>query len=824
MFGIVSKRALYQTSSAIAVLSGMLISLPGGISPALGQQITLDEIVVTARRREENLMQVPLAITAVTGVEIGAAGMRDLIDLGKFTPGLFASVGGNGRTDRSNTRLTFRGLSVANGQKFIDGAPFGSSQTPDLSDVERVEVLKGPQSVYFGRATYSGAVNYVSREPSDTFEGRAAADISTYGGSDITFSVEGPVVADKLNMRFGVIRHYAGGQYENPLQGDRLGQEETNGFNIYATYKPSDSLKVKAFYTYNLDEDGPPTEAVLLARKTVLGANGVMTTTPTGGELQCNLGGTAGPYWCGQLKKTKEYIKNEPYFISVDTTIDALVRTRLFDNIPQPVAQAGNAVLSYPYTINTHWLQHLGIKRETHDAHLNLDYETASGWGIVATTAWDRTKQASLNDQLYRDMSLLPNPFYISPAATPLRPRNVKHVLLTASYSWEVSQELRVTSPLDEPFRYVFGGNYYKFKQPGVGLQGMSVLGAVQNNYLISSVKTPAVFAGAYYDITDQLTLSAEGRYQWDGIAQQQAFPILTQRLHSVFKSFSPRVTLDYQITDTSLLYALYSKGYEPGGFNTALIGNVQSVIDQLKSAGALLAFKQETLQNFEIGYKTTWLDGRAQTTFAAYTDKWRDGKVLSNIFLTLPGGGFGQQSVTVNGGSVNLKGIEAEGRVAITEDFEISASLAYQDNKIIQYELIPTGPRINGKSNVAGNSLEQAPKWTWSLSPQYGGHLAGDWNWFSRLDYTHRGKYFITNVNVAQVAPLDLLNFRLGISDEVMKLEAYVRNLTQNDEIPEAVGNQCCSDIILLNTGASAIRVGVPDKRTFGIKGSYQF
>ena len=196
-----ARRRLLRAGTACS----LVMSLSGGIgTAALAQQqaqVGLEEITVTARRVEENLMQVPLAISAVTSADIEARGVNTLIDLGKFTSGLFAQVGGNGRTDRSATRLTFRGLSTASGQKFIDGAPFSGAAIPDIADVARVEVLKGPQSDYFGRSTYSVAVNFVSRTPADHFEGHVQADGSMFGTTDLTASLEAPIVAGTLGIR-----------------------------------------------------------------------------------------------------------------------------------------------------------------------------------------------------------------------------------------------------------------------------------------------------------------------------------------------------------------------------------------------------------------------------------------------------------------------------------------------------------------------------------------------------------------------------------------------------------------------------------------------
>ena len=137
-----------------------------------------EEIVVTARKVEENLMVVPMSIAAVTAADIQSAGVKDLSTLSLYTPGLFVQYGA-ASTAGTARQLTFRGLSVSTGQVFIDGAPYAGTGNPPVGDVERVEVLVGPQSAYFGRSTFEGALNYVTKDPGDTFKGQINAEYAS---------------------------------------------------------------------------------------------------------------------------------------------------------------------------------------------------------------------------------------------------------------------------------------------------------------------------------------------------------------------------------------------------------------------------------------------------------------------------------------------------------------------------------------------------------------------------------------------------------------------------------------------------------------------
>ena len=202
------KKLLLGSISAVAIL-------PAGaaFAQAAAPQLQLEEIVVTARRAEENVMTVPIAITAVGAEAVELRGIQNVIQLSEFTPGMFANIQnhGSGRMDRSSRRISFRGLSTAATQAgiFIDGAPYDGAGEPLIGDVERVEVLKGPQSVYFGRSTFAGAVNYVTKKPTSEFSGRVTADFYTYGGAEGQISISGPIIADKLGFRAAVRTHRA---------------------------------------------------------------------------------------------------------------------------------------------------------------------------------------------------------------------------------------------------------------------------------------------------------------------------------------------------------------------------------------------------------------------------------------------------------------------------------------------------------------------------------------------------------------------------------------------------------------------------------------
>jgi len=171
------KKNVLKISTSVLAISSLLVP------PAVHAQIT-DEIIVTARKKEESLIDVPLAITALGSVELEAGGFENIIDISKVAPGLFIEPI-NGVSARVQTQPRFRGVTFdANSPLqrtatvFIDGIlTSGGIQSVDVNEVDRVEIIKGPQSALFGRNTYSGAINYVTKDPSAEFDIISMGDI-----------------------------------------------------------------------------------------------------------------------------------------------------------------------------------------------------------------------------------------------------------------------------------------------------------------------------------------------------------------------------------------------------------------------------------------------------------------------------------------------------------------------------------------------------------------------------------------------------------------------------------------------------------------------
>ncbi|MBN8280428.1 MAG: TonB-dependent receptor [Gammaproteobacteria bacterium] len=227
----------------------------------------IEEVVVSTRRREESLQDVPIAVSALTTEQIERQGISDLKDIVANQPSVqFDQAYGPG-----DNRITIRGLSNTRGRSNVAFLVDGIDTTTEnliaagsgllanrrlLTDVERIEIVKGPQSALFGRAAFAGAFNYITKEPGDEFDGRVSLDIGDYGRRTIDGAFGGPL-SDTVGLRITGVRYNEDGFYTNQLLGTDVGGTDGYGGALTVVWKPADPIKVKGRVEYSEDNFDP---------------------------------------------------------------------------------------------------------------------------------------------------------------------------------------------------------------------------------------------------------------------------------------------------------------------------------------------------------------------------------------------------------------------------------------------------------------------------------------------------------------------------------------------------------------------------------------
>ncbi len=262
--------------------------------PAFAQG--LEEIIVTARQREENLFEAPLSVTSLSGEELQRGNIRDIKELQAYTPGFYYTAQASTSTLRIAPSVRFRGMNnnfadplQQQGGVFIDGVfLFAGVQSLTMDDIERVEVIKGPQSALFGRSTFGGAISFITKRPADHFVERVTAGVETKGTYDIISSIEGPLITDKLSFRVSGGRNVKGGHWTT-TDGGKLGEETTNVINSQVIYKPTDALEFRVRRMDNWQDDQRGFTVNMNANLPAL----------AGAKNRCQVSTQA--YWCGQM-------------------------------------------------------------------------------------------------------------------------------------------------------------------------------------------------------------------------------------------------------------------------------------------------------------------------------------------------------------------------------------------------------------------------------------------------------------------------------------------------------------------------------------------
>jgi len=786
--------ALSLLPASLLALSMAPTNVAMGQEAAASESITLEVVTVTARKREESIMEIPMAVSALSAEDIDNRGVTNLSQVAQFTPGFHSTnqVAGasNGRNDRSGKQVTFRGLSVSSGLVFIDGAPMTGTATPELNDITQIEVLKGPQSAYFGRSTFSGAVNFITRDPSEELKGRVRLEAGNYDLVDVSGAIEGAIIPGVLTARVSGRHMEQTGQYKNFAEpGETLGDRSTDSGSVTLKYTPTDSLTVRAMGSWVRDQDGPPVQAALKP-----------------GDMNCNLGGTRGPWFCGKLPDSD---KINPQYYSGQYRFNDQARDVLLNNTN------GFATIFDPY-----YSDEAGLKRDSIYSNLRIDYEFDNGYELSALTAYTWEKYQQVLNLSFRDGQNVPNNFG---TYTP----NIWWFVASQQKTEDFSQEIRFSSPENRAFRWLVGLSYMEISAPGgSGVYGITPRGpGIVSTPVLNESDTPAIFGGAYWDVTDRLTLSGELRYQEDTLVRQALVNALGQRVsgtryETTFYSVSPRMIADFDFTDDHNGYVSWSQGVRPGGFNVAYAVQPPEVQAMLPGVG--VTFDEEKLTNYEVGLKSVWMDGRAQTRLAIYYAEWEDGQLGNSLTFTPPGGNLNIVSVTANVGQVDLQGVELEADFQATTNLKLTGSLAYTDSEIKSY-ICGDCLTIDGTTTSAiGNRLPQSSKINGALSADYSNLLVGDFDWFGRVDWVYRGNSYVTAGNYAIIPERQLTNVRFGVRNNGgLTVEGYVMNLFDDRTVSNAsLGSEA---LYTFGTGQE-VRYAPAEKRRFGVRATYSF
>ncbi|MGL3819575.1 TonB-dependent receptor [Sphingopyxis sp. R3-92] len=669
------------------------------------------EIVVTARKREERLQDVPIAVSAMTADDIAERGVRDLSAVGDFTPGLSLERANRYGTQGGASRPVIRGmgnvLGEPNAQVFVDGIPFSESILSFPFDlVERVEVIKGPQAALYGRSTFAGAINLVTKKGGNTPENAITARVAQYGDYELNLLSRGPIIEDKLYY-MAHARHYEfGGMYRNSLDGRKVGNEKSFNLNGSLEFRPTSNFTATLSGGYIRDRDGHPA-----------------IVTQDRFQNNCYLQ-SARQYYCGVVKRYDE------------TTLD--------------LEGLGDTV---------------GLRRDSYRAFLSMVYE-AGDFTITSNSGYFNTKTEFGHDSTYQGATAfgrttVPNaPGFVRPVADGVRSGNVMRNEVGKREEW--SSELRVQSPkFLDTFDVMVGAFYYQ-RRRALEERHFDVTAPTIDSG-IDRTDNIAFFGALNASITDRLSASVEVRYAEDRIGNyKSATDVLAERK---FKSTTPRFTMDYKLSDDSMVYATLAKGNKPGAFNSDPRFPVEVQFAE-----------EETSWNYEIGSKNRFLDGALLLNVAAFYVDWSK-QQLSSAYI-FPDGS--SRSYIINAGETEVKGVEIEMQAKLSPEFSAGISYSLNDAKFVKFDDAEAG-NLFGDPSVAGNLVPNVSRNQVSAFAEYVRPVSKTIDFSLRGDLSFNESKFDQIYNLAETGDKILLNLRAGLQAKNWKFSVFVDNVTNN-------------------------------------------
>lgn len=728
--------------------------------------LSLDEMVVTTRKREETLQEVPTAITAFSAQLIEDAGIQNIEDIALMTPGFTYTPLFGGRVGNP----VIRGMNTTIGEPnvgfFLDGVyqeSRGAMEALFGDEIERIEVAKGPQSALYGRNTFAGAINYVTKQPSNDTEGKLEVTLGNEGRKDVRVSHSGAITDDTLFYRVGGMHSGFDGFYDNELTGGNLDEKQSNVVSLSLLALPLDNLEM--VFRIGVENTNDGDDAVQF--------------------VDNNSGFTSNflipPNALGPGHPGVQFNDFQTYTGDLPSLTDGFAVTQG------------------------------GTERDNISTSFRLD------WDLDQVTLTSITGYNDLELDIAYDSDF-----------------SAQDIRFTEDHldQNEFSQELRLTS-VEQAIRWMAGVYFYDLDKETM-LRDAYVPGATLGPLATSlapslltnsdeSTRNWAVFGSLGFDLTDQLALTIEGRYAYekkevdvvdeilDGTA---AGTVGTFNDSASFKSFTPKVALDYQLTESSMLYGSVAKAVKSGGFNTSTTSGAVAADER--------TYDEETSMNYEVGVKTSWLDNRLTANLAVFYIKWDD-QIVRSL-------GSNGAVLNENAGESSSRGFELELAAKPAKNWDVLAGLAYTDAHYDSYTFAALAP-LGINPVFDGNQMPYVSEWTANSSVQYSKPAAiSGFDWKLRMDAMYQSeKTGVAIDNPPLIPSRTIVNLRSGLDNGKYAVNVWVKNLFDNDDALGAVGIANPAEAANFGVSSAGYQrfqslTQAPAERTYGITASVKF
>lgn len=765
-----------------------LISLPAYAQDAAsddaneGLNPSSSVIIVTAQKREQGLTEVPISIAAIGAEQIEATGADDATSFANLVPNFNVYEG----FDRSEVAINVRGLTSGTSNPgidpsvgfFIDGVYIArpAALTGKLTDIDRLEVLRGPQGTLYGRNTSAGAVNIYTKDPGNSLEAELIAGFASYDMLDLRARASGPL-SDSVGASISGYYARQDSYLDDAVTGNPIGSSEDYGFRAKVLLEPTDTLEIKLIGDYSKGT----TNASRLVGVFQKDQQDIATILQTAQQ-------TMNP----GLARFIRAVQNVPLEFSRDT-------------LRSPGGEADD-LEQFGVSAEINWdvgpvtLTSITAYRESEDfASVDPDLSPAELF---------KTSVANEDDQFSQELRIASNEQFGGLD------------FLLGLYYFESS----FVTDTQTAFGVPLFGQYNASMPPDPITEAQSA-----NSVASQEAEAFAVFGQIGYEIVDDLKLTYGFRYNDEtktgtidqnpdrginsasGIPFPLQFPIFIGLTDEVSGSdFINMASLNYQISGNSNVYATYSEGIKSGGVNASILLNANG-----------LTFDKEESTSYELGYRNVFDNGLRFNLALFYTE-------FQNLQVQTFDPSNPANIIVVNAGQAEIYGVEADIFWPITDRLDLNLAGAYNHSQYVDTTLpgttIVQNPALPGIDlsvpatvDVDGRTLSRAPKVSLSGGLQYTLPVSDDWDFSLRSDVAYTSSQYLDAVLAPEsfIDGYGTVNLRATFAqiDSSLSVSIYANNLFDKEYYTQ----------IIASPAAAGLGVDPTVATFFGVQGAPQ-
>ncbi len=652
--------------------------------------VQLDAVLVTAQKKEESLQNIPLSTTALSAKQVQQYQLWNSKGLTAIVPNLYSNNSGDERNVTSIRGIVTTSYDPAVAT-YIDGVNQFSLDTyiAAFNDIERIEVLRGPQGTLYGRNAMGGVINIITKQPTNITNGYVETNFGNYGLQRYNAGIRSPLIKNKLFFGAAVVFNKRNGYYTNEFNNTSFDKQNDISGNYYLKYLPNERWAV----TLNV-------------------------------KHQNNKNNGAFP----MVNGVDEAFKN-PFKLNQDAT------AKMIDNTMNASLTISNTSSALNFTSLTAWQQN----HRYYNAPLDGDFSPADAVTVINNYGgkWNKVKVFT---QEFR---------FTSPAR---KSSALKWTAGTYFFYQDNPSKQATHYGKDAGLLGVPDSNFATINTTTGRNTGIAFYGQV--NYSIS--KKLEIIAGLRYDYENK-KLDVEGEYQTDGQSAFVTQPDTSATLH--FNALSPKLGVDYHLSNNNNLYVTYKRGYRTGGLTQ---------LSPDPSQPPLYPYKPEYSNNFEAGIKNTFFKDRMRLNVAVFYTRVTNAQVPT---LILPDA----ITVTKNTGKLSSKGAELELSATPLKGLQFNYNFGYTDAKYTSLKLSQNGQSadLNGKKQIFTPDVTSM----FALQYNYAFESKQRLQLIARGEWQQLGTTYFDLANTIKQTPYSLFNFRAGLSSKHFDLFLWSRN-----------------------------------------------